>query len=490
MRQRKLFVLLSLLDSDDIPGFQAFLDSPYFNNSKTLLRFFNLWQDQILSRPDEPDPEPEAFLEGTGIQPYRVDKLCSQLYAKTLDYLAQKEFDRKDAIQNEMLLAGIGRRNPASPELERQYRKMEKKLKKQPLSTEKSMEELQLRWLYAEARVRVRETQSLWKEDLRDLHAHLDGYYILQKLKLVSASANLRLIYNQDAEDPAKVFWNQLNSSGQADKLTPLARAYYLIVEMIREDRDVAAFEELTQLLARNSEGFEAGEARELYGYAINFCIRKQNEGLLEYRNHTASLYRDLLEKGLLLENGKLVPAQMKNLVIIHCQLGQLEWVQQFIEEYRDLLPEEASEYAVVYNEAVLAFYQQDYGRAIPKLKEVILKLKEDVFYELDARVYLWRSYFEHLDHLSMEEVDEMYRLYDAFRIYIDRNDRISLAHKQQYRNFIREFKRFMVILSKEPVAVEDLSILRDEIAEMPFMANKGWFQQKLEAALASTNVP
>lgn len=486
MRQRKLFTLLTLLEPEDIPSFQAFLDSVYFNNSPTLLRFFNLWVEKLLLRPEAPDPTVEDFLEGTGIQPYRMDKLCSQLSRMTLQFLAQREYDNQESMKNERLLAAIGRKNQASPELERQYKRIMKRVQRSPLSTERSLQRLQLRWLYAESMVRTRETQSLWKEDLNDLHDLLDDYYLLQKLKLVSASANLRLIYNQDSEDPAKLFWDRLKGSGQAKMLSPLAKAYYWIVEMIKGADDETAYQELTALLKKTSHSFEPDEAKELYGYAINFCIRKQNEGLHTYRVRSAELYRELLEKGLLLDNGQLVPAQMKNLVSIHCNLGELEWVEQFIEEYRDKLPEEAMECAIIYNEAVLAFFQGDFGKAIPKFKEVIRLGKEDVFYELDARAYIWKSYFEHLDHLSIEEVDEMYRLYDAFRIYIDRNERISSTHKQRYRNFIREFKRFMVILEKDPPDRDELSELKKTVESIPLMASKAWFLKKLDAAMES----
>ena len=40
-----------------------------------------------------------------------------------------------------------------------------------------------------------------------------------------------------------------------------------------------------------------------------------------------------------------------------------------------------------------------------------------------------------------------MFRLYDSFRLYIDRNKKISPTHKAQYRNLVRLFKRFIELL-------------------------------------------
>ncbi|MEM7040979.1 MAG: hypothetical protein AAF570_28705, partial [Bacteroidota bacterium] len=265
----------------------------------------------------------------------------------------------------------------------------------------------------------------------------------------------------------------------------PLHRAYVLINRLMTAEDGKADFDALQALLEAHSKDFARSEAFELYGHALNFCIRKMNKGHHEYYERTAALYRQLLDGGFLLLNGLFPPQQFKNIVSLHCRIGQTAWAGDFIRRHAPQLPPKAREQAILYNTGVLAFFQQDYPQAIQHLKNVIAQSRDDVFYGIDARVYLWRSYFEHSDALSMEEYDEMHRLYDAFRLFVERNDKISNAHKMDYRNFIRIFKRMIDLFPDRAGEREALELLRQEILETSPLPNRGWMLEKVEAALA-----
>ena len=480
MRKRKLYSLLIALSPEDLTGLKHYLTSPLFNSSKTLASFLALWRRKLLNDPEGEEMSAEQFVKGTSFTVARLDKLCSQLYQKVMDFLALREFQEDELTRQELFLKALERREVGIAEFSRQYERLAGQLAKMPDSVARRLQVLKLRWMMAEATTQARETQTLWKEDFRDLHQLTDDYYHLQKLKLASASANLKHVFNQDHPDPAASFMEQLRDRHTQEGLDSLLSAYYLIAEMFSAEEGGEYFKRLLSLLDQNSSQFDKAEAQELYSYTLNFCIRKENEGQSSYAVHTASLYQKMLDKGFLFENGKLPPSQMKNLVFVNCRTGNLDWVRSFIDTYRDRLTEGTAPYVATYNEAVLAFFKQDYHTAIRLLKEVISQSKDDIFYELGARNYLWRSYFEYRDHLSIEEVDEMYRMYDAFRVFIDRNQKISEAHK----NFIREFKRFMVILDREPIAKENLQSLRKEIAAMSSMVNKVWFLEKIDGFL------
>lgn len=482
MRKRKLYLLLILLSPEDLSGLKHYLMSPLFQSSKTLTRFLDLWRRKLLKDQNGPELDVEQFLKGSPFTPARMDKLCSQLYQKTTEYLSLREFQGNVLSQQEMFFKALEKRKAGAVELSKQYDRLQGQLKKVPDSADKRLLHVKLRWVLAEATTTARDTQSLWREGFQDLHQLTDEYHQLLKLKLASASANASHIFNQENLDSSDSFMARFEEREM--ELSPLVHGFYLAVEMFRSENGTEYFSPLMELLDQESQNFEESEAKELYGYAINFCIRKENEGFAEYRSHTAALYRQLLDKGFLLEDGKIHPTQMKNLVTLNCRLGNLEWVSNFIDTYKNRLQDGTEPYVVTYNEGVLAFYQQAYGSSIRLLKEVITKLKDDVFYELGTRVYLWKSYFEHREHLSLEEVDEMYKMYDAFRVFLERNQKISEAHKTNYKVFIRIFKRLIVILDREEVSKESLQSLREEIAAMPSMVNKIWFLQKIDSVM------
>lgn len=484
MRKRKLFILLSILSEEDWKELEIFLSNKHFNNNKILLPFLALWKNLLFPYDPENDPEVEEFLKGSGISPGRMDKLCTQLRNLVIDFLARKEFGQDRRSQEEMYLRALQKRNAGNQELTRNLKSISRSIGKEKMDSWQDLHLLKLRWLCAESAIKSRDTRTLWKEDFKDLHELLDSYYNLQKLRLATASANIKLIYNQGEKDPAKEYLDHLKEKEGFDSLSPLARCYFLAAELSSGEIKDNTFTDLMAQLNKHGGNFAMDEASELYGYALNYCIRGINQGNPDFLQHASDLYQRLLEQGLILENGMLLPQQFKNIVALNCRLSHLDWVEQFIEEYQFKLKEDPEGLAVMYNRAILAFHRQDYFRAIRHFKETIALAPDDVFYGLDARVYLWKSYFENLENLDIEEVDEMYRLYDAFRLYIDRNEKIAGTHKKHYRNFIRDFKRFMEILTRKPLEVKTLQALRNEIQEKDYISNKAWFLQKVDSVL------
>lgn len=484
MLQRKVSILLLLFSRDDLNEFNTFLLNPSISSGKTLALFFDQFRKKVLTLQEGEDCSVEDLLAGTDINPRRMDKLCSRLHGLARQFLAQQEFLKNKHVQQEMLARAIEQREPGNKVAGRIFDRIGQELESSSAGSDNLLNSLKIRWLRAEAAIKSRDTRALWQENFRDLHELLDQYYHLQKLRLLSASRNARNVYNQPAGSEYARF--PVASGIELDKMNdgPLAQAYIFAIQMFQDDPDAKHFPQLLDLLEEEAHSFDPQEGMELYGYALNFCILNVNLGRLDYLEHLSALYIQVLENKLILEKDQLPPTQFKNIVALHCRLGKLDWVAKFIDDYGGYLPQETRSFALKYNQAVLAFYQQSYPEAIHQFRETVNSLTDDVFYGLDARVYLWKSYFEHYDNLTLEEVDEMYRLYDAFRLFIERNEKISPAHKLNYRHFIRAFKRFMEILRVHPVRKDYLEALREEVAETEAISNKDWMLSKIDLTL------
>lgn len=443
------------------------------------------WKKHVLGNNYDPEMSMEDFLEGTNIQPARIDKLSTQLNQKLIEFLALGEFQKQEQLQKQLFMKALVEREMPISDLEWQYGRIAKRLDNQPASSDQLLNQLQLRMALAEATVYSRNTRAIWQENFSDLHQLLDGYYQLEKLKLSCASMNAIQMYNHRQESSAQIQPPPHIHILDHEQLPPLPRSYALILKIMEAEADETVFEELLKLLEAHAPGFAHEEAYEVYAYVLNFCLRQLNKGRHEFRGRTAALYRQLIANGLILNNGQLPPQRFKNIVALHCRIGLLDWVGKFIEQEAEKLPPESAPSAILYNKAVLSFHLRNYSDAIQKFKEIIANLRDDVFYGIDARVYLWRSYFESMDQLSIEEIDEMLKLYDAFRIFVERNDKISQAHKMDYRNFIRVFKKMVDLYSDRPEDREALENLRAEISSTSPLPNRGWLLEKVEATLS-----
>jgi hypothetical protein len=166
--------------------------------------------------------------------------------------------------------------------------------------------------------------------------------------------------------------------------------------------------------------GLPLPETREIYAYAINFCIRQVNKGGEAYLQVLLSLYQNALQDGALFSDGWLFQWDYKNIVSAGLKARNFAWCENFIQAYKDKLEPSTRENAYTYNLASLYFEQGDLRRALRLLQHVEFS---DVFYQIGSKVILLKSFYELNDH------EALLSTCDAFKIYLKRNKTLSQSH-------------------------------------------------------------
>ena len=244
----------------------------------------------------------------------------------------------------------------------------------------------------------------------------------------------------------------------------------------LTESEDESHFESLKQMLEKHSNKFSAKEARDMYAYAQNYCIKKINSGHSKYLNEIFYLYKELLAKEIILEDGLISPWHFKNIVTTALRLEEFDWVENFIQQYQDNLSKESKENAVNYNIAALHFFRKEYSKALKLLQKVDFT---DVYYHLDSKSMLLKTYFE------LEEHDGLYSLFDTFKIYLRRNKLISDYQKTVYLNLVKYTKKLVKLKTGFPT-IKKITELKDQIKETKQIADLNWLNKKVEDAEAS----
>lgn len=481
--------MLALLNPTDQERFSSFLLSPYFNSSKTLILFWEQWKNRVL--PDKVDISEKEFVEGTPLLISRIDALCWELMRKLRKFLAQEEYEQSPELEAVSYGKALLTRGVEIGTAKRIFAQLGRELEAQPESPEKYLAMFYHKAHSSQARILARITESDWSKEFAELNRSLLHFSKIKDLQMGCGAVNASQIFNQKekVEIEGETFYSQYVHAENAEDETLLERYYRLLLSLLVGAKSSELFPELLGLLESQRDEISESIRNDGFSYILNYCIRQINLGNEPFVEHTFDLYRLLIRNGDLLPNDQISPQQFKNLVSLGCRLNRLEWVTTFIEDYHSFLSEAARDQAMNYNTAVLWFHQGRYPEAIQAFKEVIQWSADDIFYGLDARIYLWKSYFEHFDALQAEEVDEMFKLYDAFRLYIDRNAKISPLHQVQYRNFLRLFKHFMKCLEK-PLGIKRTQALRrfqNKLDEVKGVANKTWFALKVEEALGKS---
>jgi|GEM_PF-1560299 len=486
MRKRKLYHLLSLMTAADRKRFTEFLQCSYFNKSQTLLVFWEQWQRKMGHVQVEGEVmTPELFVKGSALKASRVNRLCSDLYLQAKHFLSLERLQTQTSLHDFLFASAVLDRDPGMEVFHRFVPPMVDDLERSPESPEKYLGLIYHKAQLLIAQIGTRKAEQEWGNDFSDLQNLLRIYAESKSLQLACGAVNVNLIYRQEGDFPENELFNQIEVNGGSASLELLPRLYYLTLSLQLGKDAARIFSELLQLLREKSREIEEAVSSSIYGYLLNHCIRQANQGNDIFLQYAYELYLDLLENGTLLSNGMLSPGQFKNMVALGCRLEHLTWVEGFIREYLPLLSDLHDGQAEQFNVAVLRFHQGRLDEAISSFKGVIGAGVHDPFYGLDARIYLWKSYFEHLDHLKADEVDDMHRLYDSFRLYIDRNKKISELHRLQYRNFVRLFKSFALILETNHgrATTAALADFEAELEGVKDVANKTWFLQKVAEA-------
>lgn len=463
----------------DRDGLQAYLTCPLFNTNQTILTFLALIEERIFES-KEAKIESEAFLEGVDINPSRLNKLFTQLFQLTNDYLELMERKQQPNEAYRYLLQAYSKLEVDESVKRKVLKKGVSLLQKPPQDPESMQLEFYLSHLTNLENVHTGRRNV--PEYIIDNQKLLDHYYLTVRLKYLCATRNMEWIFNLERDDLGE---NEVVSlyEGLNSERPLLAQAYYLALQIF-STKEVEGLKELQGLLQENGAQIPKLDLLDLWGYLLNFCVRQMVAGHVEYQQITDSIYLYLLEQGYLLENGKLSSFHFNNIVKLRLGQKEFDWVKNFIEEMDGHLVNDFDGGIIKYAWGFLHYESGNFREAITIFKGLLFDPPKDIFWNLDLRSLLWRSYFEHREGLTDYEMDEMEAFYDSFRIFVARNEKIEASTRRSHQNFIRFFNRFRIITEGGSTSKEGLQILKAEIEQEAEVGSKKWLLKNLEKFL------
>ena len=485
MRKRKLYHLLVLMNPSERERLSVFLRSPFFNTNSTVIAFWELWLNRILLLPEGSDLSPEEFVEGSSIGVGRVDALCRDLLGLVRKFFTVSTLENAPKIRSLLFARSLTDRDPGLSISQKFLPQLERELQREPDSAEKQLALLYFEEMKSRTRILTRKSDLDWPVEFKRLLGALEEFARTKELEWSCGMANAVHIFRGEAAWLEKEFESANLSLEYNEEEVLLPRLYRLSLKMMVGKKAIETFPRIISILEHHGKQLDPIVRNDIFSFLLNFCIRKINQGEEDYLIHAFELYRLLIQSGDLLIEGQISPQQYKNVVSLACRVGKLEWAEAFMNGHKQFLADDQGGMAVQYNHAVILFHRSEFAPAIREFRKLIQIPSSDVFYGLDARIYLWKSYFEHRLELSPHELDDMFRLYDSFRLYVDRNKHISQQHQKQYRNLVRLFKKFLQLLEQpdQEKRIRKLQGLRKTL-DSEEVANITWFSKKVDEAL------
>ena len=453
--------------------FGLFLASPLFNRDGSLLKLY----DYILRDLNSPSKK-EAYKSVFGNKSFkeqRINNMMTELVHHVQDFLAHSAFNKNNQLKKELLLHAL-RKNKSKKNFSSVQQEIEAELATKKQGGHSAY--------YAQYKVAaeadafmIEQGERKKSNDLQFASDNLDLFYLVEKLRLVCEMLNRKNIIETEYETgTADVVIKYVEGTIDKYKNHPAVLIYHCIYLTLKHDTESSYFLELKKLLKEYASCFSPAEARHMYDFAENYCIKKVNSGNVDYLQQIHSIYEQLLDSSLILNDGILSESDYKNIIAVSLRIGKHDWTYKFIETYKAYLPLSQQQNAYTYNIASYYYTIKDYKNAVRMLRDVEFT---DVFYHLGSKLILLKVYYE------TEEVESFYSLVDTFKVYLHRNKKISVYQRENYFNLVR-FSKNCFNIKVNPPASKKMLLLRADKLSKKIKENKKivsllWLQERVE---------
>ncbi len=470
MQNTKIFKLLSNFSHQERQRFLDFLNSIYFNQNDDLVLCFAA----LLPSLQKTKPISQTDLEvwkkiypNKKFDKARYHRVCSDLLKEAERFLAYFKFAQNKSLQNIFTLQNLNEKR-AMAQLP-YYLNYAKQFNEK--SKIKDGEFYYHQFLIADQRYMfdVNNSNRTDNKALIELINNIDVYYLIIKLQAFCAALHYQNVSNLDVE---LLFMDEIliHLKKKSYKEIPVINIYYHILLTQLEKENEQHFQNLKSLLLKNIHLFPQSLAREMYAHAIQYCIKKINAGEVIYLTEVFLLYQQTLKLELIQTNGLLSPHDFKNIITVGLRTNNHKWVESFIHQYKEKLPADHQENAFTYSMARVYFFRNEFDKVLQLLQQVEY---DDVFYLLDAKVTLIKTFYE------LKEFDSLSALLDSFKMLLRRKKVISNQQRIIYSHFVQFVKKLSQGLDKKKAAA-----LKDELQTATDVADIGWLKEKVEELL------
>ncbi|MCG8332677.1 MAG: hypothetical protein MI974_33640 [Chitinophagales bacterium] len=468
MKKNKLFTLLSSFSTVELQRFGEFLNSPYFNKNRDIIKLYSFLSTKAPEFDFTKKSIYDEIYPGRSLSDRKLGYLMSDLLQIAESFLAIEKFQRNPSQKHLFSLDAYADRG-----LDKHYNYLHKKI----LSS-LDKEKLQSKILLAKHQLYEVETLYFSRKKVRKFdpsvqkaYEALNTYYYLQLLKQVCYMIISSGIVKSDFSiDDTSI--KLIDSLLEKETNSPLLKIYLLIYQTITigNEKDDAYFKRLMHEVGLYQDKIDNDEMREVYLFAINFCGRKIRGGAIAYIQLMLKIYEDGIGSRALMEKGYLSHWTYTNVVRLGLKEKSIHWAEQFIDKYKPYLHPNYSHEVYHLNLAELQFKQRRYNEALKSLTHLQFT---DPFYHLASRAILIKSFYE------LGEVEPMTSALASFTIYLKRNKKVSTAHKKIYLNFCTTLYQLLTNNSRKRYQVLDKIKSTQALAERAWLL-KVWEEQKL----------
>lgn len=246
----------------------------------------------------------------------------------------------------------------------------------------------------------------------------------------------------------------------------PAISTWYYCLKMLETPDAADYFSRFKQGVLAHGLAFNQDELRDMHLFAINYCIRRVNEGQSGFFHDIMDFYKDGLEKGHLLDHGVLSHFTYHNIVAAGLHIHDYEWVEDFIPRYRNALERSYRDSAYSFNLARLKFARKAYDEALSLLQH---SNYHEPLLNMAAKTIALKIYY------ALDELEVLEAHLEALIKYIKRKPGLGY-HRNNYLHLAQYTQKLVALNWSDKAKVE---ALRQKIMAEQMLTEREWLLEQ-----------
>lgn len=469
MRSSKLARLFFSLSKQEHRALKKFVRSPYYNKRTDIIDLLD-----YLLKIDPTDykalQKEEVYKQVFSKEAYNSEQFdyTMSFLLKSIEQFLVEQRSSRDPLKVQMAMVQEYRRLGLNKHFSSAFRYAQKNHLKQPYRDTRFHRydfRLEVEQYEFESKQQGRSVPT----NLQTLNDKLDLQYIAQKLRHSCLSLAHQSVYKTEYD--TGLLEMVLLYIEQNPKLLkyPAISLYFYYYKAVTTPQKEEYYQKFKPILFAETDHFVHTEMRDLYLLAINYCVKKSNQGQEHYYQELFELFREGIEKKILMDDdGILHPFTFKNAVRMAVRLDELDWASNFVEQYQNYMDLQYQEAYVNYTQAEILVAQKQYQLALGLLQQIDYK---DLQMNLGAKTMLLKIYY------ALDEYDVLESFLSSFKTFIRRKDVLGY-HRENYKNIIKLTQKLITVSPYNKKAKDQL---RQLIETTKPLTEKAWLLKKLD---------
>ncbi len=437
MHDTKLIILLRTFEEREIKALDKFIQSPYFNNSKTISHLW-IYLKKYAPIFDAPQLVKEKIFKKIfpklSYDDKKLRQLRSRLFKLVEEFLAIEQFKKERFLVQKKLATAYYEKGIYNW-FEDNYRELIQDIEKKSIQNED--EYLASIQLHHELFFNQRSTKHTPNPpDLLKCTEQLENFYWLGKLKYACEWNSRRLITREKI--PVEMINLKIPKKFTVQKY-PLIYLYQKIYQLYKQpiQKNEILLENTIKFFYKLQNCIDVEKQTPILMYLLNYGIRAFKIDEIKYSQKLFSIYKIGISSKALFWKQLIGENSFINIVYVGCLAKDYNWVSNFINNYQQHLTFETRQETISYCLSILHFFKANYVEAFYQLENL---KTSNLIKEMSRRALQIRTCFECflLD-------DNFYSILlgksENFRKFLNRNENINDEKKIAFHKLNESIK-------------------------------------------------